>query len=184
METSTLNTGRAVGEEDLVRSAQAGNLQAFEELYRSMSGRIHTLCLRLTADPVLAEDLTQDAFVRIWQRLSSFRGDSAFATWCHRLTVRLAIDRLRAEKRRGKWMHEDIDLDTLKSATRGRDSTLAIDLERAIAALPPGARTVFVLHDVEGYRHAEIGEMTRTSEGACKAQLHRARRLLREAIRR
>jgi RNA polymerase sigma-70 factor (ECF subfamily) len=135
----------------------------------------------MLADPVRAEEATQDAFVRAWQSLSRFEERSSFPTWLHRITVNIVLDRKRAEKRRGPME----DVDDREIAERARVSPeRTIDLERAIAGLPPGARTAFVLHDIEGYRHREIAEMTGTAEGTWKSQLHRARRLLREAMQR
>lgn len=167
-----------------VERARAGDTRAFGELYAEHGGRVYALCLRLLADPDAAEEATQDAFVRAWQRLGSFEGRSAFSTWLHRLTVNVVLDRRRREKTR-PLDRRIADGDEAVERTGGRPATpeTGIDLERAIAALPPGARTAFVLHDVEGYRHREIAEMTNTAEGTWKAQLHRARRLLRERLR-
>ncbi|HMB69589.1 MAG TPA: RNA polymerase sigma factor [bacterium] len=167
-----------------VERARAGDARAFRELYTRHSGRVYALCLRMLADPDAAEEATQDAFVRAWERLGSFEGRAAFSTWLHRLAVNVVLDRRRREKVR-PLDRRIPDGDEAVERTGGRRVTpdAAIDLERAIAALPPGARTAFVLHDVEGYRHREIAEMTNTAEGTWKAQLHRARRLLREALR-
>lgn len=165
--------------------ARAGDTAAFREVYAEHCARVHGLCLRLLGDPHAAEEATQDAFVRTWQRLGSFEGRSAFSTWLHRLTVNVVVDRRRAARRRPLDRRSEVGDEALESMARtvthpGR----AIDLERAIAGLPPRARMAFVLHDVEGYRHREIAEMTGTAEGTWKAQLHRARRLLREALNR
>jgi RNA polymerase sigma-70 factor (ECF subfamily) len=140
-----------------------------------------------------AEEATQDAFVRAWQRLDSFRGDSAFGSWFYRLAANVAVDRLRRERRHEAgveaWAGEGQDPDgapprSAEPAPVVSRPGAAIDLERAIRTLPPRARAVFVLHDVEGYRHGEIAELTGVAEGTSKAQLHRARRLLREALQR
>lgn len=169
---------------DAVDRARAGDAHAFRELYVRHSGRVYALCLRLLADPDAAEEATQDAFVRAWQRLAGFEGRSAFSTWLHRLTVNVVLDRRRREKVRPLDRRvADGDKAVERIGGRAASPETGIDLERAIAALPPGARTAFVLHDVEGYRHREIAEMTNTAEGTWKAQLHRARRLLREALR-
>jgi RNA polymerase sigma-70 factor, ECF subfamily len=166
----------------LVQRAQAGDTAAFERLYRDNTGRIYALCLRLSGDAVRAEELTQDVFVRAWQKLSTFRGDSAFSTWLHRLEVNLVLGEHRAEGRRRAWLvpedPTEIDLPAPTRTTPGD----ALDLERAIAALPPSARTVFVMHEVEGYGHEEIAQLTGRAEGTSKALLHRARKLLREAL--
>ena len=171
---------------DLVRCAQQGDPAAFQGLYREHVGRVYALCLRLTADAQRAEELTQDAFVRAWQRLASFRGESAFGTWLYRLTVNVVFMSRRAERRRERRVLASDDPAALErpseAATTG--PTLALDLERAIAALPAGAREVLVLHDVEGYRHTDIAELTGIAVGTSKAQLFRARRLLREALNR
>ncbi len=169
---------------DLVRRAQQGDQAAFHALYRENAGRVHALCLRLTADAAQAEELTQDVFVRAWGRLATFRGDSAFSTWLHRLAVNVVLMDRRAASRRALRVVATEDPAALERV--GHESTpgLALDLERAIAALPPGAREVFVLHDIEGYRHEEIAELTGIAAGTSKAQLFRARRLLREALNR
>jgi len=167
--------------ESVVARARTGDLDAFETLYRANVGRVYSVCLRMLADPIRAEEATQDAFVRAWERLGKFEGRSSFATWLHRIAVNIVLDRKRSDRRRGPA--EDVDdLEIAERARVGPDGLL--DLERAIANLPPGARIAFVLHDVEGYRHREIAEMTGTAEGTWKSQLHRARRLLREAMQR
>jgi RNA polymerase sigma-70 factor (ECF subfamily) len=172
----------ARNEKILVKRAQRGQIDAFEALYRSHVGRVYAVCRRMCGDPSLAEELAQESFVRAWQKLASFRGESAFSTWLHRLTVNVVLGHLRSRsKAAGQPLGEEIE----DRQPRGHDSQpgLAIDLERAIAGLPERARTVFVLHDVEGYRHREIAEMAGMAEGTSKAQLHRARRLLREVLR-
>lgn len=166
---------------DLVSRAQSGDATAFESLYRQHSRRIFALCLRMVADPDRAEDLVQETFVRAWEKLSSFRGDSAFATWLHRLAINVVLGegRRRQSRREGDQVPID-DSSTLQPPTRRSET--GIDLERAIAGLPDQARVVFVLHDIEGYRHSEIAELAGIAEGTSKAHLHRARRLLREAL--
>jgi RNA polymerase sigma-70 factor (ECF subfamily) len=168
----------------VVAQAQRGDLQAFEEIYRAHAARVYTLCLRLTAEAARAEELTQDAFIRIWQKLPSFRGESAFTTWLHRLTVNVVIDRLRSDGRKAAWLAPDPEPAFANQADGASPPSLRLDLEKAIASLPSGARAVFTLHDIEGYRHGEIAAMTGISEGTSKAQLHRARRLLREKLER
>ena len=169
---------------DLVRQAQQGDHAAFQSLYREHAGRVYALCLRLTADAREAEELTQDAFVRAWERLGSFRGESAFGSWLYRLTVNVVFMSRRTTRRRTRRVFATEDPGALEQPGRGRDANpgLALDLERAVAALPPGAREVFVLYDVEGYGHAEIAELTGIAVGTSKAQLFRARRLLREML--
>ena len=176
----------------LVGRARAGDLDAFEALYHANVGRIYALCLRLTADAQQATELTQDVFVQAWERLSSFRGESALASWLHRIAINTLFMRARSDKRRSARVRlaeapatqESNDDD--EAGDEGRvppiDIEQAIDLERAVAALPPGARRVFVLHDIVGYRHEEIASMTGLAQGTLRAQLHRARRLLMEAL--
>ena len=165
-----------------VRRAQAGDSEAFAGLYRTHVGRVYALCLRLEADAARAEELTQDVFVRAWERLASYRGDSAFGTWLHRLAVNVVLGDRRSAWRRSKRVFATDDPGVYERGTEGPPAGLAMDLDRAISALPPGARTIFVLHDVEGYRHDEIAAMTGLAEGTSKTQLFRARRLLREAL--
>ena len=168
-----------------VALAARGDRQAFERLYRQHVNRIFSLCARMVGDRTRAEELTQDAFVRAWEKLDQFRGDSAFGTWLHRLAVNVVLnDRQTENRRRGRQDESVEDVDTMAhdSVRAAVQPGLSIDLERAIAGLPPGARKVFVLHDVEGYTHDEIGGMLGVTAGGCKAQLHRARLLLREAL--
>ncbi len=172
--------------DDLVRRAQAGDHAAFREIYRQHAGRVYALCLRLTGDPVAAEERTQDAFVRAWDKLRSFRGGSAFGSWLYRLAINVALLERRTSRRRDERVAPVADPETLERARGSGESPVAlgIDLERAIRALPDGAREVFVLFDIEGYGHAEIARMTGIAEGTSKAQLFRARRLLREKLER
>jgi RNA polymerase sigma-70 factor (ECF subfamily) len=168
---------------DEVRRAQAGDQEAFAALYRAHAGRVYALCLRLAGDRGRAEELTQDVFVRAWERLGSFRGDSELGSWLYRLAVNVVYMDRRTGRRREARVTGVPDLQLVDA---GRESSpgVRMDLERAIARLPDGARTAFVLHDVEGYRHEEIAEMTGIAVGTSKAQLFRARRLLREALER
>ena len=167
-----------------VRRAQAGDSEAFADLYRTHVGRVYALCLRLEADAARAEELTQDVFVRAWERLASYRGESAFGTWLYRLAVNVVLGDRRSAWRRAKRVFVTDDPGQYERGGDGPPAGLAMDLDRAVAALPPGARTIFVLHDVEGYRHDEIAAMTGLAEGTSKTQLFRARRLLREALNR
>src|SRR5881296_2126723 len=170
---------------DLIGRAQRGDREAFEALYRAHVGRVYALCLRLTADAAQAEERTQDAFVRAWQRLSTFRGESAFASWLYRLTVNEVLLGRRAERRRTDRVVSHGDPAALeRPVERSSGAGTSLDLERAVAGLPAGAREVFVLHDVEGYRHEEIATFMGIAVGTSKAQLFRARRLLREALNR
>ncbi len=174
---------RPGGIPEVVRRAQAGDEDAFQSLYREQAGRVYAVCLRLSGDPATAEELTQDVFVRVWERIRSFRGESAFSTWLHRLAVNVALMAQRTAGRRERRVMavEDPAVYDRGTAPRGADH---LDLEQALTRLPPGAREAFVLHDVEGFAHAEIGRMLGIAEGTSKAQLFRARRLLREMLER
>ena len=172
---------------DDVALAAHGDRRAFERLYRGHVDRVFSLCARMVGDRARAEELTQDVFVRCWEKLAQFRGESAFATWLHRLAVNVVLNDRQTERRRRERHDEGVeDMDSFSFGDVRPQQTevpgLSIDLEQAIAALPPGARRVFVLHDVQGYTHEEIGEMLGVTAGGCKAQLHRARMLLREAL--
>lgn len=169
---------------DSVALARGGDPDAFEALYRSHVGRVHALSLRLTGDARAAADLTQDTFVRAWEALDSFRGESAFGTWLFRLAVNVFLgDKRRAARRERRVIAvSDPGLHERPGAAGSAGATL--DLEQAIAGLPERARMVFVLHDVEGYQHGEIAAMIGVAAGTSKAQLFRARRLLREALER
>lgn len=169
---------------DLVRQAQEGDQAAFEALYREHAGRVYALCLRLTGDRAEAEEHTQDAFVQAWRRLRTFRGDSALGTWLHRLTVNVVLTARRGRLRRESRVVPLPEPETLEPAGSFVVNAEPIDLERAIARLPTGAREVFVLFDVEGYGHEEIGRLLGIAVGTSKAQLFRARRLLREMLER
>ncbi len=167
-----------------VQRAQAGDADAFEAVYREHAGRVYALCLRMTADAAAATELTQDVFVRAWEKLESFRGESAFGSWLHRLAVNVVLMARRTADRRGEDELSDDEASGPAPATTPRDHALVMDLEAAIASLPPMARQVLVLHDIEGYEHAEIGAMLGIAEGTCKAHCFRARRLLRERLNR
>jgi RNA polymerase sigma-70 factor (ECF subfamily) len=170
---------------DDVALAAAGDRRAFERLYRANVDRIFSVCVRMVGDRAKAEDLTQDAFVRAWEKLGTFRGDSQFSTWLHRLAVNVVLNDRESEGRRRDRHDEGIeDMDTISYGDVRPLPVpgLSLDLEQAIAALPPGAKKVFVLHDVEGYTHEEIAEQFGITSGGSKAQLHRARMLLRRML--
>ena len=174
------------GDEGLVQRARRGDVDAFEQLYRLHSGRVYALCLRLSADPVVARELTQDTFVRAWEGLPRFRADATLTTWLHRIAVNALLERRRGERRRTARVTLVDDEEDGESVIAGvvvaPDVATAIDLERAIGALPPGVRRAFVLHDVEGFTHEEIATMTGLAAGTLRAQLHRARQLLMRAL--
>ena len=168
---------------ECIRRAQSGDVDAFEQLYREHSPRIYALCLRLKAgDKSDASELLQDVFVKAWRRLDTFRGDCAFASWLHRLAVNTMLESARSDGRRTARVLPMEDTSRLAGAARSSGIELKMDMENAIASLPKGARLAFVLHDVEGYQHQEIAEQLSVTVGTVKAQLHRARRLLRERL--
>jgi len=168
-----------------IARAASGDRHAFEHVYRTHLNHVFSLCVRMTGDRTRAEELTQDVFVRAWEKLPLFRGESAFSTWLHRLAVNVVLNERRVDGReRGRTVSTDEDDETATpmASTSQPMHAEKMDLERAIAKLPKGARRVFVLHDVEGFTHEEIGTMLGVTAGGCKAQLHRARLLLREAL--
>jgi RNA polymerase sigma-70 factor (ECF subfamily) len=168
-----------------VALAAAGDRQAFERLYRAHSNRVYSLCTRMSGSRAKGEELTQDVFVRTWEKLPQFRGESAFSTWLHRLAVNVVLNARKTEgKRDSRTDENDVGDDRWDEAARAPLYIERMDLTEAIAKLPAGARRVFVLHDVEGYKHEEIAEMCGITSGGSKAQLHRARLLLREALER
>jgi RNA polymerase sigma-70 factor (ECF subfamily) len=176
------------GDADVARAA-SGDRLAFERLYRRHLNRVYSLCARMVADRGRAEELTQDVFVRAWEKLELFRGESSFSTWLHRLTVNVVLNARKSDGRsRSRFEETDEEAGGMDAMAGVVGSPLApgdmLDLEEAIEKLPKGARRVFVLHDVEGYKHEEIAEMLGVTSGATKAQLHRARLLLREAMNR
>ncbi len=174
----------SVSTETLVQQVKDGDTRAFETLYRRLVGRIYALCLRMARDPQRAEELTQDVFVRAWERMDSFRGESQFTTWLHRLAVNVVLQDGRTKGRRET--REQLVADPgeyLGRVTREMPGT-RVDLERAIAELPEGARTVLVLRDVQGYKYNEIAQMQGVALGTVKAQIHRARKMMREKLER
>jgi RNA polymerase sigma-70 factor (ECF subfamily) len=166
----------------LVERARAGDREAFEDLYHRHIGRVYALCLRMAGNASEAEELAQEALVRAWRKLGSFKGSAAFGSWLHRLTVNVVLGSWRRSGRRRQRivpMAEGLEGVDPGHEIRPRER---VDLERAIRELPKGARTIFVLHDIEGLTHPDIAERTGLAVGTCKAQLHRARRLLRERL--
>ena len=163
---------------DDVAQAAAGDTAAFERLYAAHVARVHGLARRM-AGPEAADELTQDVFVRAWQKLGTFRGDASFGTWLHRLAVNVIIERFRTlGAQRDRFLADGEEtLERLSSPRRSGD--FRMDFDSALRRLPPAAREVFVLHDVEGYKHHEIGDLLGISAGTSKSQLHRARTLMR-----
>jgi RNA polymerase sigma-70 factor (ECF subfamily) len=177
-------TGKRDDDGDLVALARSGDRSAFEKLYRRHRNRVYGLVWRLCGgDSALAEDMLQEAFIRAWNKLDSFRGESRFATWLHRLSVNVALSDRRI---RVKRLERETPLEgTAERTVAGEKDVYAgdrMDLEQAISKLPERARTVLVLYDIEGYSHAEIAEIAGMAVGSSKAQLHRARKLVRAEL--
>ena len=183
-------TAKAATEAQLIAQAQTGDEQAFAALFDAHKRRVYSLCLRMTGNTAEAEDLSQEAFLQLFRKISTFRGESAFSTWLHRLAVNVVLMHLR---KKGLQQVSLDEVDSSQDEPVKRDygdydrrlmgSVDRISLTRAIAELPPGYRTVFVLHDVEGYEHNEIAEIMKCSVGNSKSQLHKARMKLRDWLR-
>jgi len=182
---------RPVTETEAIRLAQAGDAAAFEFLYHLHSRRVYALCLRMVNNPSDAEDLTQEAFLQLFRKIGTFRGESAFSTWLHRMTVNVVLMRLRKKSLPVASLEETTDPDDETGGPRkdigAPDLRLSgavdrVNLERSVEKLPPGYRTVFVLHDVQGYEHNEIAEIMGCSVGNSKSQLHKARTRLRDLL--
>jgi RNA polymerase sigma-70 factor (ECF subfamily) len=171
-------------EQELVTRAQSGDTAAFEQLYRQNVGRVFAVCLRMVKEEERAEELTQEIFIRAWEMLGKFRGESLFSTWLHRIAVNMTLESLRSEKRYAARVESTDDVTMFDNSDDLVPPETLLDLEDAIKQLPANARAVFVLHDIEGYKHEEIGEQLGVATGTSKAQLHRARKLLREMIER
>ncbi len=163
-----------------ISRAQRSDTRAFERLYRLHVGKVYGLCLRMTGNVSEAEDCTQDAFIQAWNKLAKFRGDSAFATWLHRIAVNTVLGRMRSSKREQDRIQAVAETSAAPLATG--DVGELRDLSEAVDKLPAGARHVFVLHAVYGYSHEEAGSMLGIAAGTSKAQLHRARRLLAQQL--
>ena len=178
-------------EAEAIRRAQAGDSTAFEFLYQLHSRRVYALCLRMVGNPADAEDLMQEAFLQLFRKIGTFRGESAFSTWLHRMTVNVVLMRLRKKSLPTDSLEETLEPDAENSGPKrdvgAPDLRLSgavdrVNLERSIEKLPPGYRTVFVLHDVQGYEHNEIAGIMGCSVGNSKSQLHKARTRLRELL--
>ena len=171
---------------ELSQAASKGDMPAFEELYDRHSRRVYSLCLRMTANTAEAEDLAQEVFIQLFRKLGSFRGESAFTTWLHRLTVNQVLMRFRKNKSRREDALEDEDLPPHESVRPASPKAAQlidrITLESAIAKLPPGYRAAFILHDIEGYEHEEVARILGCAVGTSKSQLHKARTKLRKIL--
>jgi RNA polymerase sigma-70 factor, ECF subfamily len=163
----------------LVERARNGDTRAFERLYREHSGRVYGLCLRMTREPHLAEDCTQETFINAWRALGGFETRSSLATWLHRIAVNVTL----AKRRKAGAVEAPLDDEEDTGSGWALETPVEVhEIESAIAALPEGARDALVLHALYGYSHLEAAQMLGVAEGTCKAQLHRARRLLRERL--
>jgi RNA polymerase sigma-70 factor, ECF subfamily len=183
--------GGELSEFDAIRLAQQGDAAAFERLYQLHNRRVYSLCLRMVGNTAEAEDLTQEAFLQLFRKISTFRGESAFSTWLHRLAVNVVLMRLRKKSAAETSLEEVTEPDEESGGPRrdfgGPDLQLTgsidrVNLQRAVDQLPPGYKAVFVLHDVQGYEHNEIAEIMSCSIGNSKSQLHKARMRLRELL--
>jgi len=177
-------------EAEHIARAKEGDAPSFEALYSLHKRRVYSLCLRMTGNTAEAEDLTQEAFLQLYRKIATFRGESAFSTWLHRLAVNVVLMHLRKKGLPEVSLEESLEPqeDGPKKDIGARDNVLAgsidrLNLERAIESLPPGYRIIFVLHDVEGYEHNEIAEIMGCSIGNSKSQLHKARMKLRDLLR-
>jgi RNA polymerase sigma-70 factor (ECF subfamily) len=182
--------GNKLTEAEAIERAKQGDAEAFELLYSLHKRRVYSLCLRMTGNPASAEDLTQEAFLQLFRKISTFRGESAFSTWLHRMSVNVVLMQLRKKNLPVVPLDDsgDGDEESPRKEPGGPDERLAgsidrLQLQRAVDELPPGYRTIFVLHDVEGYEHNEIAGMIGCSIGNSKSQLHKARLKLRELLR-
>jgi len=180
-----------LSEPEAIRLAQQGDPAAFERIYQLHSRRVYALCLRMVGNTTEAEDLTQEAFLQLFRKVHTFRGESAFSTWLHRLAVNVVLMRLRKKALPETSLEEVTEPDEESGGPRkevgGPDLLLSgsidrVNLQRAIEQLPPGYKSVFVLHDIQGYEHNEIAEIMDCSIGNSKSQLHKARMRLRELL--
>jgi RNA polymerase sigma-70 factor (ECF subfamily) len=178
-------------EAEAIERAKAGDAVSFEALYALHKRRVYSLCLRMVGNTAEAEDLAQEAFLQLFRKIGTFRGESAFSTWLHRLSVNVVLMHLRKKGLNEVSLDEMMEPqqeDGPKKDIGARDNVLAgsidrVNLERCIESLPPGYRIIFVLHDIEGYEHNEIAEMMGCSIGNSKSQLHKARMKLRDLLR-
>ena len=181
--------GGGLSEAEAIERAKQGDAEAFEALYNLHKRRVYSLCLRMTANSAEAEDLTQEAFLQLFRKIGTFRGESAFSTWLHRMSVNVVLMRLRKKGLPVVPLEDTVETEeeTPRKELGAVDPALAgsvdrLQLQRAIEALPPGYRSIFVLHDVEGYEHNEIAELVGCSIGNSKSQLHKARMKLRDLL--
>jgi RNA polymerase sigma-70 factor (ECF subfamily) len=177
--------GKPAADYELARGAAAGDGGAFEDLYRRYFRRVYSVCLRMTRNAHDAEDLTQEVFIHLFKKIGSFRGESAFTTWLHRLTVNQVLMSMRWRKRRPEVSLEESQAMRVAREAKGPTGLPLVDkvaLKRAVARLPEGYRAAFWLYDVEGYDHSEVAALLGVTEGTSKSQLHRARLKLRKLL--
>jgi RNA polymerase sigma-70 factor, ECF subfamily len=181
--------GEGISEAEAIVRAKQGDAEAFECLYNLHKRRVYSLCLRMTANTAAAEDLTQEAFLQLFRKIGTFRGESAFSTWLHRMAVNVVLMQLRKKGLPVVPLEDSVESEdeTPRKELGATDASLAssldrLQLRRAVEALPPGYRRIFLLHDVEGYEHNEIAEMVGCSIGNSKSQLHKARMKLRDLL--
>ena len=171
----------------LIERCRKGDLGAFEELYRTHAGRLYSVALRLVGNPADAEDLLQEIFLAAHRKLDTFRGESSLGTWLYRLATNLCLDHLRSRTGRSRHVTDSIDdepgLFDVATSSLAEQTVTKMDLERALARLPEGCRSAFVLHDVEGLEHREVAEILGVAEGTSKSQVHKARLKLRKMLR-
>ena len=189
MTGASKKSGEKLSEAEAIERAKQGDAAAFEVLYNLHKRRVYSLCLRMTTNTAEAEDLTQEAFLQLFRKIGTFRGESAFSTWLHRMAVNVVLMQLRKKGLQVVPLDDENEgeEETPKKDYGAQDNVLAGSLDRlqlknAIDRLPPGYRSIFVLHDVEGFEHNEIAEMVGCSIGNSKSQLHKARMKLRELL--
>ena len=189
MTTARKLKSKDLNEAEAIERAKQGDAEAFETLYDLHRRRVYSLCLRMTANTAEAEDLTQEAFLQLFRKIGTFRGESAFSTWLHRMAVNVVLMRLRKKGLPLVPLEDTVETEEEgpKKELGAPDAVLAgsvdrMELQRAVEALPPGYRSIFVLHDVEGYEHNEIATLVGCSIGNSKSQLHKARMKLRELL--
>jgi RNA polymerase sigma-70 factor (ECF subfamily) len=168
---------------DLIARCRAGEVEAFETVYRQHAARLYTLACRMAGSPEDGEDLLQEIFLQAYRKFGSFKGDAALGTWLYRLALNHCLDFVRSRQAKMNKLTDTLDAETSFEPTARRDTPIArLDLERAVERLPEGCREAFVLHDVEGFDHKEVGELLGIAEGTSKSQVFKARMKLRAIL--
>ncbi|MBS1492480.1 MAG: RNA polymerase sigma factor [Bacteroidetes bacterium] len=168
-----------ISDTELINECKQGSTTAFKTLYDKYSGRIYSLALRMCGSNDIADDLTQDVFIKVWESISSFKGDSAFYSWLHRICINCFLMKLRTDKNYEKKIGESFNNSLMIAYT---NDDFSLDMEKAIQKLPSQAKLIFILFEIEGYKHKEISQMLNIEEGTSKAHLHKARKILREEL--